>query len=408
MSLDVDAFGTVLRAASVTYPRRAPKIPEQAESAVIVTERDVVHDTEDAARLHVALPIEARSWELAGLAVPGGRPFTAAEIAAAFSAAGTIPPEDEPTGLASQQQGHRPASATCTTTISPGRSRPDRPDRARSPTGPSGSLSHRASSMRCSATSLMPPVLEGDGGYTSDDGAWWAPSGRAVLDADAFFLPVGTVDERGAEAVTEYDDYHLLPIRTTDPAGNSFSAVNHYRVLAPWSIVDSNGNRRSVRFDALGRVVAIADMGKDGRNEGDSTRSHEHRARARRRPDQPDRVPDGEWANRGRPSSVRTLARDRHRVADARWHESYAYLDGTGEEVLTKSQAEPGRRPFATARASWSTVPMGPSSSRTSPNAGWAAGGPSTTRAAGPSGATNRSSRARSSSRTRPISSASG
>ena len=104
VSLDVDAFGTVLRAASVTYPRRAPEIPEQAESAVIVTERDVVHDTEDPARLHVALPIEARSWELAGLAVPGGRPFTAAEIADAFSAAETIPPEDEPTGLASQRR----------------------------------------------------------------------------------------------------------------------------------------------------------------------------------------------------------------------------------------------------------------------------------------------------------------
>ena len=72
-------------------------------------------------------------------------------------------------------------------------------------------------------------VLEGDGGYVFDDGAWWAPSGRAVLDAGAFFLPVGTVDERGSQAVTEYDDYHLLPVRTTDPAGNSFSAINHYR-----------------------------------------------------------------------------------------------------------------------------------------------------------------------------------
>ena len=75
VSLDVDAFGTVLRAASVTYPRRAPEIPEQAESAVVVTERDVIHDTSEPGRLHLALPVEARSWELTGLPDPGRTPI---------------------------------------------------------------------------------------------------------------------------------------------------------------------------------------------------------------------------------------------------------------------------------------------------------------------------------------------
>src|SRR4029077_992521 len=119
-----------------------------------------------------------------------------------------------------------------------------------------------------------------------------------------FFLPVGTVDERGSQAVTEYDDYHLLPVRTTDPAGNSFSATNHYRVLAPWSIVDPNGNRRSVRFDGLGRVIAVADMGKDGRDEGDVLDLGSTEPASGDDPTSRIEYRTGEWLARGRPSSV--------------------------------------------------------------------------------------------------------
>ncbi|MGK4001470.1 hypothetical protein WMF31_02515 [Sorangium sp. So ce1036] len=46
-------------------------------------------------------------------------------------------------------------------------------------------------------------------------------------------------------------------------------AVPDYRVLGPWQLTDANGNVSEVRFDALGRVTAMAVMGKPGAGEGD-------------------------------------------------------------------------------------------------------------------------------------------
>ena len=92
-------------------------------------------------------------------------------------------------------------------------------------------------------------------------------------------------------------------------------------------------------------MIAVADMGKDGRDEGDVLDLGTTEPAPGDDPTSRIEYRTGEWLARRRPSSVRTLARDRHRAPDARWHESYAYLDGTGEEVLTKAQAEPGPAP---------------------------------------------------------------
>ncbi len=126
----------------------------------------------------------------------------------------------------------------------------------------------------------------GDGGGYLDldgDGHWWIPSGRlyflptgpslALERAQAiqhFFLPRSFEDPFGNLTSVDYDAPHdLLLVRTRDAVNNVVSSINDYRVLAPATITDANGNRAAVSFDSLGLVTATAVMGKPGENLGD-------------------------------------------------------------------------------------------------------------------------------------------
>ena len=125
-----------------------------------------------------------------------------------------------------------------------------------------------------------------EGGYVQLPGEseWWAPTGRTFLspnDGDApaqeltyaldhFFLPIRLVDPFGGVARVGYDGNDLLPISATDPVGNVTSSVNDYRVLAPSMVTDANGNRSQAAFDAIGLVTATAVMGKATETLGDS------------------------------------------------------------------------------------------------------------------------------------------
>ena len=128
------------------------------------------------------------------------------------------------------------------------------------------------------------PATLAEGGYVqfaSGDG-WWAPAGRVFYspgDADTpaaelaqarahFFRPRRSVDPFGAVARRTFDAYDLMPVQATDPVGNVTRADNDYRVLAPARCTDPNGNVSEVAFDILGRVAGAAVSGKLG--EGDS------------------------------------------------------------------------------------------------------------------------------------------
>jgi len=348
IALDVDRFGATRRSASLSYPRRAPVFPEQARLGVVVTESDLVHDAASPDRYRLALPVEGRTYEVTGLSTPGGRPFTPKEVGDAVAAAAAIPPEATPTGLGLQKRlldrvRHRyyadDLSGPLPLEQVGARALPYRTDRlAFTPallTEVFGALVDDA-------------LLSGEGHYIKEDGVWWAPSSRILLDPAAFFNAVGMVDERGSQSATAYDDYHLLPVRATDPAGNVFEAQNHYRIMSPWWIVDPNGNRRAVRFDAIGRAIATADMGKDDVADGDQLVLTSSEPVPGDDPTSRIEYRTSEWVSRRRPTCIRTLARDRHRAADATWHESFSYLDGAGQEVMTKSQAEPGPAPTRT------------------------------------------------------------
>jgi RHS repeat-associated protein len=133
---------------------------------------------------------------------------------------------------------------------------------------------------------LVPNVVLQEGGYVQLPGEseWWAPSNRTFLspnDGDNpaqelayalnhFFLPLRLVDPFGGVARVSYDSNALLAVSATDPIGNVTSSVNDYRVLAPSTVTDPNGNRAQVDFDALGLVAATAVMGKTTETQGDT------------------------------------------------------------------------------------------------------------------------------------------
>jgi len=106
---------------------------------------------------------------------------------------------------------------------------------------------------------------------TDATGEWWVPSGTiGYLNggvAQPFLLPYQFVDAYGDATTLGYDAYWLLMAIVTDPVSNSTTAAPlDYRVLAPLTVTDPNGNATDYRYDGLGLLVGIAIRGK---GEGD-------------------------------------------------------------------------------------------------------------------------------------------
>jgi RHS repeat-associated protein len=151
------------------------------------------------------------------------------------------------------------------------------------------------------AVSLLPQpgeVLHKEGGYVdlNNDGDWWIPSGRVFHSPGAsdepaqeltyarqhFFSPCRFQDPFLQVATAAYDKYDLLLLETSDAAGNRVTAgerdaagkismsSNDYRVLHPALVMDSNRNRSALAFDTLGMVVGTAVMGKPEEKLGDT------------------------------------------------------------------------------------------------------------------------------------------
>ena len=124
-----------------------------------------------------------------------------------------------------------------------------------------------------------------DGGYVHSEGDanWWIPSGQIFYspnetDSPAqelsfarqhFFQPRRFRDPFGQSTTIDYA-YDLLLKESRDPLGNTVSAENDFRALAPRLLTDPNGNRSFAKFDALGLVVATAVRGKVTEDLGDS------------------------------------------------------------------------------------------------------------------------------------------
>jgi RHS repeat-associated protein len=345
--LTVDDFGNVTQSVKLAYPRRAPQEPEQARSWMILTESRFANRPEEASWFRVGIPIEATTSELTGLAMPAQGLLALEALRAALMEAAEIPYEAKAKGTSVERRAvERERRLYYRNDLS-----------GPMPLGQVESLSLLYETYRQASTpglimqvygSRVPDaILEREGHYVQQDGAWWAPSGRGIFDPERFYLPVAAIDPFGQHHRVRYDAYALLSVETEDPlhnrvtaglrdaAGNITQPGLDYRVLAPALVTDANRNRAAVEFDALGRVVKTALMGKQGAGEGDTleapTAKIEYNPHC--------------WRTNRRPVFVHTLVREQHGSAHTRWQETYAYSDGSGREAMKKVQAEPGPVP---------------------------------------------------------------
>src|SRR4030095_9549607 len=177
-----------------------------------------------------------------------------------------------------------------------------------------------------------------------------------------FFVPTRLADPFNHSSLVEFDTDDLLPIKTEDAVQNQVHAVHDYRVLQPKQVIDPNGNRSEVAFDALSLVVGTSIMGKaTGTVEGDSfdnftidlapQQISEYFDAANPRPLAIEHL--GTATTRviydlaHVPACAASIARETH-VADlgeneeTRVHLSFVYSDAFGREAQTKIQADPG------------------------------------------------------------------
>ncbi|KAI1171627.1 65kDa B protein-domain-containing protein [Nemania sp. FL0916] len=127
-------------------------------------------------------------------------------------------------------------------------------------------------------------ILKTYGGYVDvdQDHHWWIPSGysRYAETTDSavelsaarsgFYIPTLHIDQFMNHTRQELDTYGLLAAKITDSLQNSANLVYDYVALQAKLFIDPNGNRRTVVFDALRRVVGEAVAGQVDQNIGDS------------------------------------------------------------------------------------------------------------------------------------------
>jgi len=321
LTLEVDAFGNVLKSLAVAYGRRTPSTDaaltaedkaKQSQLLITYTESSYTQNEIPPAVLaaghhRAPIPVEVRTYELTGFAPEKGVRFSFEEWSrnnfALLASAAEIPYElkaeitkkqkrliedvralyrkDDLSALSplGKVESQALPGETYKLALTPSllaqvftRKRAGQPDEALLP-NPDALLEGKGSDQ---------------GGYVAWDGNWWIPSGKVFFDSGAntsnpaltaaielstarqhFFVPRKVADAFGHTTVVEYDVYDLLVTRTTDPVGNSIAAANDYRVLQPREVTDPNRNRSASAFDALGMVVATAVMGKPGQPLGD-------------------------------------------------------------------------------------------------------------------------------------------
>ncbi|HEY1814525.1 MAG TPA: SpvB/TcaC N-terminal domain-containing protein [Kofleriaceae bacterium] len=326
LTLEVDALGHVVRDAQVAYARRTAAEPEQARvlatcgqatfAAPIATTYDYRH----------GVATEGMHYELAVSATSTVQPF--ATIDAAMTSSTTLPFDGTLAANTKRVLEHVQNQFWADDL---------------SAALPQGSVAtralpydHRALALpQTLVTSVFGTTITAAdltaAGYASPDGDYWMHSGTTTYDATSFYQATSFTDPFGNTSRVVVDDYKLFVVEEHTSANASFDNVTtatiDYRVLGPSLVTDPNGNRSAAAFDELGMVTAVALMGRNGANEGDTLAD-------------PTVKLDYDWF--ATPAYVHTSARREHGSANTGWLESYSYSDGSGHEILKKVMAAPG------------------------------------------------------------------
>ena len=266
MVLAVDEFRAPTRTAAIAYPRRASSpAAAQARRIIVVEDRTTLAIDTDA-RFELALPIEDRRCELAGIGggelLPRAR-LLAADVAQALAAPAphhaalddTAPPSARL--LARAQSYYWNAMQT-----------------GASPLGVVDApalLHHREEA--CFARAQISVVFGSRAddarltalGYFERDGLWWKRGAmQEYTGAARFFQIAASTAFDGARDEVEYDPYAVATTATIDAVGNRTSLRIDYHTLLPQSVEDANGAIVEVERDPLSVIVATTRRGHVG------------------------------------------------------------------------------------------------------------------------------------------------
>jgi RHS repeat-associated protein len=346
LAIELDPLGYPVTTATVAYGRRNadPGLPAEV-SADQQTVRVMISGYAYTPDIDVSVPApayrcrrayDARSEELTGVR-PAAALFTLDELGTALAGAAAIPFETVPSGALAQRR-----------LVARSQTRFRDESLAALPAGQWDSRGLLHQGYRLALTDGL--VTENYGatigtteltaaGYVHLDGDadWWVPSGVSIYSADPaahFFRTIGTQDALGLMTIATFDAYDLLvtAVQTGTEGWNVTTAHSDYRTLSATLVTDPNGNRRAVRQDPLGIVVATAVMGKDGDADGDTLDDPTSRVT----------YDPLAWTLRQQPIVIHTYGREQFGADNPRWQESYIYCDGSGNIALVKSQTGPG------------------------------------------------------------------
>ena len=334
LTLQTDDFGSVRSSVRVAYPRRVPEVPEQARPLLCWTLTDVAN-TDDATTHRLGVETATRGYDVTGLAVPVAGRYSPEALAAILPGLPDLSLEQVPNHVTGQR---RLVEAT----------RHEYWSDALTAPLPAGQVGNRAllrQTRRLAFTpglvaQVYPPevdagVLTAEGGYEQIDGLWWAGDGVVRYDPLAFYQPSRWDSPFGNIETVSYDGYGLLVVATQASTAvplnlNRATVHNDYRVLGPSEVVDPHGTIRSVRLDALGRVVAAWLTGADGSGDPPGL------------PGQVHAYGSNDWSDGTGPAWAQTDSREVAGDAGSGWQRQRMYTDGLGRIVMTKTQAEPG------------------------------------------------------------------
>jgi RHS repeat-associated protein len=292
LTLAIDDFGNVLQSVAIGYARRTPAFDEQAQTLATLSENQYTAAVLDDDAYRAPLPAELKSYELTAPAIAGPVPLSFAAVGAIAAGATEISYEAQPDPLQPNKRLIGDVRTLYRTNDLA----------ALSPLGQVESLALPGESYklaftpgllaifqtRASAADLMTILTGTDGGYRNldGDGRLWIPSGRVFFSPNTsdsasvelafaqshFYLLHRVSDPFGNVATAAYDaEYTLALVSTRDAVGNQTTADPDFRVLQPAMVTDPNGNRTSLRFDALGMLAGTALLGKaTGPAEGDT------------------------------------------------------------------------------------------------------------------------------------------
>ncbi|MEO6720604.1 MAG: SpvB/TcaC N-terminal domain-containing protein [Ferruginibacter sp.] len=199
-------------------------------------------------------------------------------------------------------------------------------------------------------TKVNDSLLTGEGKYVKLDDNYWIASGTQTFDATHFYQVIKITDPFSNHTLMTYDtDYHFYILQTEDALQNISAVVKfNFRTLSPYLVKDINDNRTGVRTDALGMVISSFVMGKATEAVGDEMEIDSPDLSANDHSTNLLEYDLNNYQQHGKPNFVKTTIsdiyyRDQKTPNSEQTYESYAYSDGSGNVLMTKVQAEPGK-----------------------------------------------------------------